>query len=378
MSLFTQDLNINNLELAVQLFKESRDGFLKLFEKSPVCMSMTTTNPGRRTYVRVNEKFLEKFGFSESEIIGRTSVEVGILDQEESARVGNLIKEKGRLHNDYVKCIAKNGQFVHTVSSIESMEMSGETYLISFFVDITRIMEQQTIIEHHAQQLEAVNRELEAFSYSVSHDLRAPLRAIDGYIKIIEEDFSALFDEEGKKALSIVQRNAEKMGRLIDDLLTFARMGKKELLKTELNMNQLVEEVLADLKHEVTGVRVNVGDLHPVKGDYALIKQVLLNLISNAFKYSSKEQTPQVAISSELKNNQVFYTIKDNGVGFDMKYYNKLFGVFQRLHREEDFKGTGVGLAIVQRIVNKHGGSVSARSGPGEGATFVFSLPLGS
>lgn len=378
MNLFTRDLIISNLEDAVTLFKESRDGFLKLFEKSPVCMSMTTTNLGKRVYVKVNEKFLEKFGFSESEIIGRTSVEVGILDQEESVRVGNLIKEKGRLHNDYVKCIAKNGQLVHTVSSIESMEMGGETYLISFFVDITRIMEQQSIIEHHARQLEALNGELEAFSYSVSHDLRAPLRAIDGYIKIIEEDFGDLFNEEGKKALSIVQHNAEKMGRLIDDLLSFARMGQKELLKTEVNMNRLVEEVLADLKLEGTGVQVNVSALHAVKGDYALIKQVMFNLISNAFKYSSKEPTPQVEISSELKNDAVVYAIKDNGVGFDMTYYDKLFGVFQRLHRDEEFKGTGVGLATVQRIVNKHGGSVRAESEPGKGATFSFSLPTGN
>src|SRR6218665_3635279 len=162
MDLFSDNISIENLDKAIRLFRESRDGFVKLFNNSPVCMSMTTTTLGKRTYVHVNNKFLEKFGFSEEEIIGRTSIEIGILDTEESLRVGSIIKEKGRLQNDYVKCIAKDGQIVHTVSSIETMEMNGEAYLVSFFIDITKIIEQQHIIEQHVQQLETVNKELEA------------------------------------------------------------------------------------------------------------------------------------------------------------------------------------------------------------------------
>jgi PAS domain S-box-containing protein len=145
---------------------------------------MTTTTLGKRVYVRVNKKFLEKFGFSEVEVIGRASVEIGILDAEESVKVGAIIKEKGRLQNDYVKCLTKEGEIVHTVSSIEMMEVKGEAYLVSFFVDITKMIKQQAIIERHAQQLEAMNKELESFSYSVSHDLRGPLRAINGYAAI--------------------------------------------------------------------------------------------------------------------------------------------------------------------------------------------------
>ncbi len=377
MDLFSNHIQINDLAAATKLFSESRAGFLTLFNNSPVCMSMTTTTPGKRVYKRVNNKFLEKFGYAESEIIGRTSVEVGILDEAESLRVGNLIKENGRFQNDYIKCIAKSGKIVHTVSSIEPMEMNGEMHLISFFIDITKMVEQQTIIEQQLQQLEEVNKELESFSYSVSHDLRAPLRAIDGYARILEEDFNAVLDEEGKRLLFTVQKNAKKMGNLIDDLLSFARLGKKALVKTTIDMNALVEEVLSDLKSAGNyKAEVKTANLHAITGDYALIKQVMINLISNGIKYSSKKENPVVEITSAIQNDRVVYTVKDNGEGFDMQYASKLFGVFQRLHSETDFEGTGVGLAIVQRIVNKHGGTINATAELGKGATFTFSLPL--
>ncbi|MDB5272822.1 MAG: domain S-box protein [Chitinophagaceae bacterium] len=376
MDLFSDNVDIKTLEEATRLFHESRAGFLTLFNNSPICMSMTTP---QRTYKKVNKKFLEKFGYTESEIVDRNSIEVGILDIEESARVGALIKTKGRLQNDYVKCIAKDGTVVHTISSIEMMEMNGELHLVSFFLDITKIIEQQAIIEQHAQQLEAVNKELEAFSYSVSHDLMTPLRAINGYVKILEEDFYALFDDEGKRVLSAVQKNTKKMANLIDDLLSFAKVGKQAVLKTEIDANEMVKEIVLDLKNTIPHkAEITIGDLHTAKGDYALIKQVFINLLSNAIKYSSKKEKPLIEVTSEIKNDQVVYTIKDNGEGFNMKYIDKLFGVFQRLHSSEEFEGTGVGLATVQRIINKHGGTIHAQAEPGLGATFTFTLPLTS
>ncbi|HEU4718398.1 MAG TPA: ATP-binding protein [Bacteroidia bacterium] len=376
MDLFSDDIALEDLETATRLLRESRTGFLKLFNSSPVCMSMTTTNLGKRVYVRVNRMFVEKFGFDESEIIGRTSPEIGILDAEESLRVGAMIKEKGRLHNDYVKCIAKSGKIVHTISSIEMMEMNGETYLVSFFVDITKVMEQQVIIEQHAQELETVNRDLEAFSYSVSHDLRAPLRAINGYAKMLEEDFDSVLDDEGKRILAAVQSNAKKMGNLIDDLLAFAKLGRMQVRKTPVDLDALAGEILSELK-KTTGhkAEIRTGKLPPVMGDLSLIRQVLVNLISNAVKYSSIKEKPVVEITAETKDGMVTCTVKDNGAGFDMKYADRLFGVFQRLHSEEEFEGTGVGLAIVQRIVSRHGGTVHAEGEPGKGATFRFSLP---
>lgn len=375
VDLFSGDIRLDDLDTVKKLFQQSRDGFLQLFNNSPVCMSMTTASLGSRTYVRVNEKFLEKFGFDEHEIIGRTSVEIGILDAEESARVGAIIREKGRLQNDYVKCISKSGQIVHTVSSIELMELDGEHYLVSFFLDITKIIEQQTLIEQQIQQLEAVNRELETFSYSVSHDLRAPLRAIGGYAKILQEDFYASLDDEGKRILLAVQQNANRMSNLIDDLLAFSKLGKKEVLKKYVDMTRLVAEVLLDLQLTGHNAEIKTGALHPVKGDGSLLKQVLMNLLSNAIKYSSKKENPVVEISSEFEDNEVVYTVRDNGEGFDMAYVHKLFGVFQRLHNVSEFEGSGVGLAIVQRIIHKHHGTVYAEAEPGKGATFVFKIP---
>jgi PAS domain S-box-containing protein len=375
MDLLSDNLEVNDLGRAIKLFRESRDGFLKLFDNSPVCMSMTTTTLGRRTYVRVNKRFLDIFGFGEKEIIGKTSTDIGILDPQESLRVGALIQEKGRLQNDYVQCKTKSGSIVHTISSIEMMELNDQKYLVSFFVDVSKIVEQQTIIEKHAAAMEALNKELEAFSYTVSHDLRAPLRAIDGYAAILQESYQSQLDEEGQAALAAVIRNARKMGHLIDDLLTFSRLGKKPIAKAEINMQALVQEALADLQTAGHKAEVKVGELFNIPGDYALIKQVIFNLLSNAIKYSSKVEHPVVEITSVKTGNNITFTIRDNGVGFDMSYAHKLFGVFQRLHRSVDFEGTGVGLAIVERIITKHGGTVSATGEPQKGATFSFTVP---
>lgn len=231
------------------------------------------------------------------------------------------------------------------------------------------------VVERTAQY-DAVNKELEAFSYSVSHDLRAPLRAIDGYANMIEEDYDKLLDDEGKRLLGNIQQNAKKMSILIDDLLAFSRLGKKVISKKQLDMKELIEGVLIDLNKSMTHhAGIKLGTLHPVIGDYSLIHQVMINLVSNAVKYSSKKEKPVVSIESKKENNEVIYTITDNGVGFDMKYAHKLFGVFQRLHTMDEFEGTGVGLAIVQRVITKHNGKVWAGSKVNEGSVFSFSLP---
>jgi PAS domain S-box-containing protein len=226
-------------------------------------------------------------------------------------------------------------------------------------------------------QLETVNKELESFSYSVSHDLRAPLRAINGYAKMIEEDYASLLDEEGKRLLTTVQYNAQKMGNLIDDLLAFSRLGRKEIQTSEIDVKEMINgtinEINKNVKHHA---EFKIGKLENLHGDYALINQVFYNLISNAVKYSSKVEKPIIRINSEIKGNEVIYQISDNGAGFNMQYGHKLFGVFQRLHGSDEFEGTGVGLAIVQRIISKHKGRVWAEAKVNEGADFYFTLPL--
>lgn len=226
-------------------------------------------------------------------------------------------------------------------------------------------------------ELENSNKELEAFSYSVSHDLSAPLRIIHGYAEILKTDNAAMLDDEGRRMLDIISQSASRMGLLIDDLLNFSRLGRKQLLVHHVDMNTLVHDILKDQAKFLSHIsHISIDKLDNAYCDNSLIRQVWINLISNAIKYSSKNQAPRIYISSKRKNNDIIYCIKDNGVGFDMKYADKLFGVFQRLHNMDEFEGTGVGLALVHRIISKHGGRVWAEAEVDKGASFCFSLPL--
>lgn len=232
-------------------------------------------------------------------------------------------------------------------------------------------------IKNTNKQLETINKEMESFSYSVSHDLRAPLRAINGYARILDEDYGTQLDKEGKRLIETICYNATKMGVLIDELLAFSRLGRKEIQKSTINMDKLVEGVVTEFNNSVSNqAEIKTNKLHNVQGDYELMFQVMINLISNAIKYSSKKKHPLVEIVSEQKNDEIIFSVKDNGAGFDMQYANKLFGVFQRLHTEQEFEGIGVGLAIVQRIIVKHKGKIWAEGKVNEGATFSFSLPI--
>lgn len=227
-------------------------------------------------------------------------------------------------------------------------------------------------------ELAYANKELDSFSYSVSHDLRAPLRAINGYSQVLMEDYSNKLDEEGKQTIKIITKNAIKMDALIDDLLSFSRIGKQDLKKITLNMSNIVDSVISEFTNEKqkNNLEFIVKPLENVEGDNSMIKQVFTNLISNAIKYSGKKEKAVVEIGSYKEKENMVYYVKDNGVGFDMKYYKKLFGVFQRLHSTADFEGTGVGVALVQRIIKKHSGEVWAEAEVNVGATFYFSIPI--
>jgi signal transduction histidine kinase len=227
-------------------------------------------------------------------------------------------------------------------------------------------------------QLEASVKELEDFTYTVSHDLRAPLRAIGGFSRILTEDHGGRLDDEGRRLLGVIDNNSRKMGALIDDLLDFSRLGRKALSTAPIDMKRLVEEVLGGL--EVPGERrpgVVLGEIPPARGDATLVKQVWANLLGNAIKFSGKREQPVIEVSGREDGAETVYCVKDNGAGFDMQYYDQLFGVFRRLHGAHEFTGTGVGLAIVQRVVTRHGGRVWAEGKVGEGAAFYFSLPTG-
>jgi signal transduction histidine kinase len=240
-----------------------------------------------------------------------------------------------------------------------------------------QLQEKQARLERLQWELENANQELESFTYSVSHDLRAPLRAIDGFSQALLEDYGPTLPLEGQHLLSMVRQNAQRMGRLIDDLLGFARLGTKSLVLAPVDLAALTHTVVEELQQANAERRVTVAvaALPSVRGDPALLRQVLTNLVGNAFKFTRLRPDAQVEIGTRNEGRDVVCYVRDNGAGFDMRYADKLFGVFQRLHRADEFEGTGVGLALVQRIIRRHGGRVWADGRVNEGATFFFTLP---
>jgi PAS domain S-box-containing protein len=361
----------DELENYIKLLKESEGRYSNMVEEVEEYAIILLDKEG---VIQSWNKGAKKIkGYSSEEVIGKNFSMFytinGLADKQPEKHLARAIK-KGKSIDEGWR-VRKDGTTFWAYAVLTALH-DEKNDLIGF----TKVTRDLTLLKEAEDKLTSVNKELEAFSYSVSHDLRAPLRAIDGYAGMLEEDYGKTLNEEGNRLLQAVQHNAKKMGTLIDDLLAFSRLGKKELTKTNLNMSELVEAALYELnksvKHNAT---VKINTLYPSKGDYGLINQVVINLLSNAIKYSAKVEKPLIEISSEKTDTEVIYFVKDNGAGFDMRYVHKLFGVFQRLHTMDEFEGTGVGLAIVQRIMAKHGGKVSAEGEKNKGAIFKFSLP---
>lgn len=256
-----------------------------------------------------------------------------------------------------------------------------------FFTDVTKYRKAEEevrsfneklegMVADRTRELQLANKELESFSYSVSHDLRAPLRSVHGYMNIFEEEYASKLDDEAKRLMKIIQDNAKKMGQLIDDLLSFSRLGRKELMKAHISMSDLVGMVWDDLQkgEDHRDIQMTISPLPVAYADSVTMRHVWQNLISNAVKYTRHKPKAIIEIGSETQKGRTAFFVRDNGSGFDMRYYEKLFGVFQRLHSQEEFEGTGVGLAIVHRIISRHGGEIWAEAKPDQGATFFFTL----
>lgn len=334
--------------------------------------------------VRYNKAFAELLG-GHQEIAGHHCYEL-VHDVDvppEFCVTGNAVKQGEGVRGEIYE--AHLGKYL-AVSADPSFGHDGEfEFAIHMARDITdrkhaeeelRLRGEE--LERAVRELRSVNKELEAFSYSVSHDLRAPLRAIDGFSRMIKEKRGGELDAEGNRLLDVILDNTARMSNLIEDLLALSQAGRQELLTVPLDMKELAGEVCEELgaNHPDRGIEFRVGELPASRGDRILIQQVLVNLISNSVKFTGGEDRAVIDVGSggEDNGNNVYF-VKDNGVGFDMKYSNRLFGVFQRLHSQDEFEGTGAGLAIVERIVQKHGGRVWAEGEVGRGATFYFTLP---
>jgi len=337
-----------------------------------------------------NDGAVRLFGYPASEMIGQSITRLIPPERqiEETEILGQIKRGENVRHFGTVR-VRKDGSAINisvTVSAIR--DQKGKVVGASKVArDITEqkaaeetIRQLNTDLEQRVKertaQLETANRELEAFSYSVSHDLRAPLRAIDGFSQAILEDFGPKLPEEGLRYLQTIRYSAQQMGALIDDLLAFARLNRQEMSKRPIDTGKLVRGTLDELGFPWPNrsVEVRVEDLPMSSGDPVLLKQVWMNLLSNALKYTGKREKAALEIGCMKTNGTDTFFVRDNGTGFDMRYANKLFGVFQRLHRVEDYEGTGVGLAIVQRIVHRHGGRVWAEAVVDRGATFYFTL----
>jgi light-regulated signal transduction histidine kinase (bacteriophytochrome) len=277
--------------------------------------------------------------------------------------------------NDMLAEVGRRAEALEESNRSLAREMSERQHADQALRDLNADLERR--IESRTSQLEAANKELEGFSYSVSHDLRAPLRAIVGFARMLQEDHGDKLDQEARRKLGIIQGEAQRMGMLIDDLLAFSRMGRKAMQLSEVDMTDLARATYEGLNghHEGPQAEFHLGTLPRAAADRVLMGQVWANLLSNALKFSSKRPRPVIEVSWISDEKELVYFVRDNGAGFDPRYQSKLFGVFQRLHDSSEFSGTGVGLALVQRIVARHGGRVWADGKPDAGATFYFTLP---
>lgn len=358
-----------------------------LYDNAPEMFVSVSAKDG--SVLECNETLLKKTGFSKDEMIGKNVLECYHPDSLEIAKKAfEVFVATGSVKNHELELLKKNGDKIHVLLNVTSVKDKDGNVLESrsSWRDISDVKSANDKINvlnlklgQKVKDLESLTQELESFSYSVSHDLRAPLRIIDGFSRILLEDYAELLDDEGEETIQSIIKNVSKMSALIDSLLMFSRMSRKLLEKSTINTAYLIDEILNEtrLYTDLSAFDIQVADdLPEIYGDRSLLKQVFTNLISNAIKYSRKQRKPVIHIGSEKIQDAWKINIKDNGAGFDMKYYDKLFGVFQRLHLYEEFEGTGVGLALTKKIIDKHGGKISAYAEVNKGATFSVILPV--
>ncbi|HEU5125891.1 MAG TPA: ATP-binding protein [Verrucomicrobiae bacterium] len=375
---------------AAKALQSSEERYRSLVEISPDALFVQTDDK----IVFINSAGVRLFDDGDvNMVLGKSAVEFFHPDEraEIRERLRVLLKEQKPMPFSEYRVRRPDGSLVEVEMAAEPLTFEGRrsaqviVHEISdrklAEAEIRRLnLELEQRVNERTAELEAANKELEAFSYSVSHDLRSPLRHIEGFVEIFRATKAENLDAEAQEYLKTIADSAKQMGRLIDDLLAFSRTARAELRKTRMNLNEMVQNVLRELSLEMAGREIEwkIGSLPQAEGDANLIHQVLSNLIRNALKYTRRRKPARIEIGSVSDPSAITIFVRDNGVGFDMKYAHKLFGVFQRLHRASDFEGTGIGLANVRRIVNRHGGRAWAEGEIDAGATFYFTLPKNS
>jgi PAS domain S-box-containing protein len=367
---------------AEEALRESEEKFAKAFHASPDIIIISRTRDHR--FIEVNDSFTRLTGFSRDQILNDASIEYRLMGSlPDRDRIVKFLKERGSVRNQEISFHTRKGEERTMLFSSEPINFGGEPCKITIAKDITELKRAEeelkqamSRLEKSSAQLTATNRELETFSYSVSHDLRSPLRSIDGFSQALLEDYLDRFDEQGRDYLNRLRLASQKMGALIDGLLKLSRLTRNEMRQETVDLGALAQEIAQGLQETQPEHQVafSAGDGLTARGDPQLLRVMLENLIGNAWKFSGHNPHPRIEFGNVRQNGITEFFVRDNGVGFDMAYAGKLFGAFQRLHNAEDFPGTGIGLATVQRIINRHGGTIRAEGEVGKGATFYFTL----
>ena len=371
--------DVSDLQLA-------EEKFAKIFHASPLPATISRVDNGQ--FIDANPAAALFSGWSREELIGRTSVDLNLWpDSRDRERALQTLRSNGSLRDLDVTYRIRSGELRSTLISAEILDLDGTPCILTLIHDITERKQAAEDVRRLNEELEdrvrfrtadltAANRELESFAYSISHDLRAPLRGIDGFSHLLAEEYGERLDETGHGYLDRVRRAAQRMGNLIDDILELSRVSRQEMRRVPVDLSQLAAELLEERARAEPGhpVRISIAQGCSATGDPQLLRVLMQNLLENAWKYSAKNPAPHIEFGCQRDKGETVFFVRDNGVGFDMKYAERLFSPFQRLHSPEEFEGTGIGLATVSRIASRHGGRVWAEAKTGKGAILRFTL----
>ena len=374
------------LEEVNSSFNESNNRFYTIFYANPIPISIMEYET--KTYTNVNQSWCDFFGYQAEEVIGSNYKKLGIITTETRKLIDKTLEKKEKINTIEMEVFTKSGDKKIVYYNRVLIKIQEKDYIVYLMTDITERkeiekkmmnlnIELEEKVKQRTSELEASNKELESFSYSVSHDLRAPLRHINGYVDLLNERFRDDLSEKAQHYLEVISNASKQMGTLIDELLLYSRTGRQVISKIDIDMNSLIHEIVEKFYFEIQNRKIEweISNLPSVNADFTMMKQVWINLIDNALKYSRNNEITKISIGYSEEKDYYKFFIQDNGVGFDMKYAGKLFGVFQRLHSQTEFEGTGIGLANVQRIIHKHNGRIWADAELNKGATFYYTLP---